>query len=135
MIRADISIRNKYYLNKHRYYELKHFCQQYYIWKQELQIIDYYTHPLVGTELVRTNTSNSKVENNIEKRLYLKLNMDMIVQCAKETDPLIGSYIFKGVTEGISYDKMNASSEIPCSKDIYYELYRKFFWLLDKKRK
>ena len=31
-IRADISQNSKYWIEKHRYYELKHFCLQYPIW-------------------------------------------------------------------------------------------------------
>ena len=34
VIRAKISEKNKYYIDKHRYYELKHFCLQYNEWKK-----------------------------------------------------------------------------------------------------
>lgn len=34
VIRSEISKKNPYYINKHRYYELKHYCLQYYIWKE-----------------------------------------------------------------------------------------------------
>ena len=34
VIRAEISEKNKYYIDKHRYYELKHFCLQYNEWKK-----------------------------------------------------------------------------------------------------
>ena len=43
-------------------------------------------------------------------------------------------YILKGVTEGWSYDILKARSNIPCCKDVYYNLYRRFFWLLNKAR-
>lgn len=32
VVRADISKKNAYWIDKHRYYELKHFCLQYPIW-------------------------------------------------------------------------------------------------------
>lgn len=50
------------------------------------------------------------------------------------TDKELSSYILKAVTEGYSYFNLKARLEIPCSKDIYYELYRRFFWLLSNTR-
>ena len=29
LLRPELSTKNKYYIGKHRYYELKHFCLQY----------------------------------------------------------------------------------------------------------
>ncbi len=34
VLRSELSPKNKYYIDKHRYYELKHFCLQYPEWKQ-----------------------------------------------------------------------------------------------------
>lgn len=34
VIRAEISEKNKYWIDKHRHYELKHFCLQYPEWKR-----------------------------------------------------------------------------------------------------
>lgn len=59
----------------------------------------------------------------------------MIEQVAEETDYVLANYILRAVTEGISYELLNARCGIPCSKDYYYELYRRFFWLLNKARK
>lgn len=57
-------------------------------------------------------------------------NMEMVEQAAIGADPDIYSYILRCVTSGISYDKMVASG-IPCSRDYFYDRYRKFFWILD----
>ena len=35
IIRSELSKKNKYYISKHRYLELKHFCLQYYEWKNK----------------------------------------------------------------------------------------------------
>ena len=35
VIRAELSKNNKYWISKHRYYELKHFCLQYPEWQKE----------------------------------------------------------------------------------------------------
>ncbi len=39
-IRPELSDKNKYWIDRHRYYELKHFCMQYDIWKQAYDIVD-----------------------------------------------------------------------------------------------
>ena len=35
VLRPELSKKNKYYIDKHRHYELKHFCLQYPDWKKE----------------------------------------------------------------------------------------------------
>lgn len=35
-IRPELSKSSKYWIDRHRYYELKHFCLQYPIWKKLL---------------------------------------------------------------------------------------------------
>ena len=45
------------------------------------------------------------------------------------------SYSVSGtMITGISYDHLKARTGIPCCKDVYYDLYRRFFWLLSKER-
>ena len=34
VIRPSVSTKNKYWIDKHRHYELKHFCLQYPTWKK-----------------------------------------------------------------------------------------------------
>lgn len=37
-IHPELSKKNTYWIEKHRYYELKHFCLQYPIWKEAYHI-------------------------------------------------------------------------------------------------
>lgn len=67
VIRPELSKSSKYWIDRHRYYELKHFVT--------------------------------------------------------------------GVTSGVSYDFLKSRLDIPCCKETYYDLYRRFFWLLDRERK
>ena len=39
-IRPELSEKNPYWIEKHRYYELKHFCLQYPIWKRARAALD-----------------------------------------------------------------------------------------------
>ena len=51
-----------------------------------------------------------------------------------EADEYLYEYIMKAVTEGLPYTYLQTVMDIPCSRDTYYDRYRKFFWLLSKMR-
>ncbi len=137
-IRAKLSEKNKYWIDKHRYYELKHFCLQYQTWKKAYKTLD-------EMGMQSTNYSNEiKSYTNIpinltEKYAIAKMLLDdrikMIERIAFEADDKLYFYILKGVTEELSYNCLKVRYEIPCGKDKYYDRYRRFFWLLSKARK
>ena len=134
-IRPELSEKNPYWIEKHRYYELKHFCLQYPIWQKQYSLIsntrsnETYSLTPIANRSFYDSTGETAVD-----RTYYSLRIELLERVAKETDDVIGNYILKGVTEGWSYDILKARLNIPCCKDIYYELYRRFFWLLDKGR-
>lgn len=121
-IRAEISPKNKYWITKHRHYELKHFCLQYPDWKK--------THSDLRDTIVPLS-----IAKRVSMRSIYAQNIELIEKTAKATDPYLYEYIIKGVTEGKSYTYMRTVLNIPCGKDMYYDRYRKFFWLLSESRK
>jgi len=135
MIRPELSEKNKYWIEKHRYYELKHFCLQYPIWKKAYLALDGLSkRPINLVMFSKTNVYSDPTAKCVEAREFYFDRMRMVEQTAITTDAHLYSYILKGVTEGVSYDYLKARLEIPCCRDIYYELYRRFFWLLNKAR-
>lgn len=40
VIRSEVSKKNVYWIERHRYYKLKHFCFQYPLWKKAYAEID-----------------------------------------------------------------------------------------------
>lgn len=132
-LRPEISEDNEYYISKHRYYELKHFCLQYDEWKRARSNLDLYSK--ARFESVRSSYTQSKTESDSNTRLYFTERIDMVNQAAHVTDSIIGPYILTGVTKELSYEILRVRFNIPCSKDAYYKLYRRFFWILDKIRK
>lgn len=133
-IRPEVSVRNPYWIHRHRYYELKHFCLQYSEWRKLHDNIDIYARRKLDPYVATSNISDPTAFA-AEARLYFSERMDMVEKAALDADPVIGKYILRAVTEGLSYETLNAQNEIPCCKDVYYELYRKFFWLLSASRK
>lgn len=134
-IRPEVSGKNKYWIEKHRYYELKHFCLQYPIWKKAYIALDGWSskNNVVVEQFKKSGISNP-TERNAMARLFYSERIELIERVAADTNPELASYIIKAVTTGISYDHLKARIEIPCCRDVYYELYRKFFWLLNKAR-
>lgn len=134
-IRPEVSRQNKYHISKHRYYELKHFCLQYPDWKRSYQALNYtIANPAVNDICIRSDRETDMVSKLVETRLYYASKLDLIEKAAFATDPIIGPYILKAVTEGISYEILKVRENVPCGKDAYYELYRRFFWLLHRSR-
>lgn len=134
-IRPELSEKNEYWVERHRYYELKHFCLQYPIWKKARANLDSLSRQSFHITASQTNKHGSPVEKCAESRMFYSDRIEMIERVAKETDESLSAYILKAVTEGISYECLRARLDIPCCKDTYYNLYRRFFWLLSKERR
>ena len=134
-IRPELSEKNSYWLEKHRYYELKHFCLQYPVWKKAYSSLDGFSkRPIDLAVLFKTNSFGDPTARCAEAKLYYSDRIEMVERTAKETDRELCQYILKGVTEGVSYTYLKARLEIPCCKDVYYNLYRRYFWILNKIR-
>ena len=134
-IRPELSNRSKYWIDKHRYYELKHFCLQYPSWKKAYSALDGLGHkPTDLAMFYKSNSISDPTAKCAEARCYYSSWMSMIERTAVATDLGFSSYILKAVTEGVSYEHLKARLKIPCCKDTYYDLYRRFFWLLNQVR-
>lgn len=132
-VRNDISSKNKYRLEKHRYLELRHFCLQYPLWQRQYRQIDGY-FPVVNNEVHCTMQNASLTEKAAETRVYLKTRIEMVENACKRTSPEFYGYLLEAVTTDRSYVYLRQVRGIPCCKDIYYVLYRRFFWILDDLR-
>ena len=134
VIRPELSKRNKYWISRHRYYELKHYCLQYNEWKKlYLAMAPSIQSPKISLG-EKTEKQNDPAGELATKRAELALKMQLVEETAICTDRELYSYILAAVTEGRSYTYLKTVMSIPCSKDYFYERYRKFFWLLSKSR-
>ena len=131
VIRNEVSKKSPYYISKHRTLELKHFCMQYDEWRQERARISVIHGNGIGK--IPGGEISDKTAKLAMRAAELDGYMRMVVWCCKEADNYIWTWLLEGVTEGVSYGAL-AARGIPCSKDYYYDRYRKFFWLLDKER-
>lgn len=134
-VRAEVSLKNKYHIDKHRHYELKHFCLQYPWWKKAYADFDDAAMPLSMIDSIPTsNLPGDPTAKRAMMKAHYAEKMHLIEKTAMETDKYLYDYILKAVTEGLSYTYLKTKMEIPCGKDMYYDRYRRFFWLLNKTR-
>lgn len=129
-IRSTISKRNKYWIPKHRYLELRHFCLQYPEWKRDLREYSWRSSGVIS----QGNEWSDPTSKAAERRERANRSVAMVEKCAKASSNELWAYLLKAVTQDLSYVALRMIDEIPCGRDMYYECYRRFFWLLDKSR-
>lgn len=135
VIRPEISKKNKYYIDKHRHYELKHFCLQYPTWKKLHDDALESCISAAKLDQMRSSGVTSDITSKYAlKRIRYAEKIKLIERIAKEADEDLHYYILRAVTEGLSYTYLNSVLDIPCGKDMYYDRYRRFFWLLSEAR-
>ena len=132
-LKPELSHKNKYWLPRHRYYELRHFCLQYPEWKRLYLELDFQTVKFPGG-VFSEKRLNRPVENLATVRTELKKNMELVERVCKETDSSLSYYIFLSVTEGKSYNTLKMVHGIPCGPDMFYDRFRRFYWLLSQER-
>ena len=135
LIRPEVSRKNKYWIDKHRHYELKHFCLQYPKWKKAYaDLLDLGITLSKTDDVRRGSVIGNPTERCATERAYYAEKIKMVERAAMDTDEYLWTYILKAVTEGLSYTYLKTKLDIPCSRDTYYDRYRRFFWLLSEAR-
>ena len=134
IMRSELSEKNPYYLPKHRFLELKHFCMQYPEWKKMYNLCDF-TQSAAVTGLPKTAGVSDRVGDEAIKKLYYADRMKLLEQSAMKADPDLVEYIIAAVTNGLSYPMLQRQMMIPCCRELYYAAYHKFFWYLSPARK
>ena len=118
--RTELSRSNPYWISKHRYYELKHFCLQYREW-QEL-----YLRAISQTLDIRDDPTGEYASLAAD----LEWAMHLVKDTALSVDKVLGPFIFDHAAFGSNFTRLSTVGHIPCGKDLFYKLCQKFFWLL-----
>ncbi len=134
VIRNEITKKSPYYIPKHRYLELKHYCLQYPEWKKQYKLVSISpgSHQ-INDILDRSHYSDPTADKAMTLH-KLSRQMEMIEKAAKITDPELSNYILMAVTEERNFEYLSLIKGIPCCRNTFYNRYRRFFWELDKIR-
>ena len=135
VIRPEVSTKNKYWISKHRHYELKHFCLQYRDWKKAYKNCSESVIFASNVDRMPSGNTHSDITGKYATMCACyKAHIDVIEKAAKAADEFLAPYILKAVTEGLSYTYLKTALSMPCGKDMYYDRYRKFFWILSESK-
>ena len=129
--RAELSPKNKYWIPKYRYLELKNFCLQYPDWKNELRNLSVLK---AHTTAISSSDTPDPTHDLAMKRLKLEENINLIDSTAELAERSIAKWLIKGITESYTYEYLKLQLDLPAGREMYYDRYRKFFYLLDKYR-
>lgn len=131
-IRTSISATNPYYISKHEYLMAKHFALQYPEWKKKRAEIE--TRVSYGFKIGggHNETITKPIEDMAEETERYSHRMELVEQAAKIAGEEIWEFVLLGVTTECSYEYLRLVKQIPCCKDVYYRMYRKFFWILNR---
>lgn len=130
-----LSTKNPYYLTKHRFYEVYHYAMQYQEWKDEYRTTEQTMRGIAYDGVkVKSSGSGDALERVAIRLTELSEKIEMLEEVAKETDKDLSEYILRGVTdEQVTYNYLSMVLHIPCSRNTYYSLRRKFYWLLSER--
>lgn len=134
-ITPEISKRKAYHISKHRYYELMHFCRQYddFVASRKFLLEAVIPHAASGIICNDGSIISDKTGYWAMKLEAIDRKIELIENSCREVDNELCDYIFEAVTKGTPFSVLEGRG-IPCSKNTFYDRYRKFFWLLDKSK-
>lgn len=131
----EMSKKNPYWIEKNRKKELMYFCRQYPIWQKALAAITGLQQRPEDLEVfVQSGQCSDPTAKAVEAREKYNHLINMVKEAAITTDEELADYIIYGACFGMSYDELWTFHKIPCCRQKYYELYAKFFWVLNKLR-
>ena len=133
LIVPELSKKNKYWISKHRYYELKHFCLQYPEWKQSYLYLETKIFP-AGIIVKKSENQGTPTEDLALQRLWYAERINLVDKTCFIAGEDIYKYLHKSITEGVGFNYLKSFMDMPCGKDLYYDRYHKFFYILSKSR-
>lgn len=145
-IRPTLSTKNPYWLPKDRFYELKHFCLQYPVWKDAYEHID----SAIEHDVERLNIMCAKpiaygknpayVAAQAREAFYTKMHMielsaDIADHTLNKKSTELKKLLIEAVSYGYAYDTMLARHpDMNISKGIWKNAYRCFFYNMNRIR-
>lgn len=129
------SYSGKYTLSKSEFLSAKYYALRYKEWKAEWELVTDTVRAIeYDGDIVQGGGAGNPTEQLAIRREELTHKIRIIEETAEETDPEMSKYILLAVTdEDMTFDKLKRISGIPCGKDLYYHLRRKYYYLLAKK--
>lgn len=121
---------DEYGISTNRYRELLYFCRQYGEKRKELATargLD----AVASDGMPHGNAISDPTARKADEALKLREDIALIEDTARDVDPVNWTALLRNVTECTQYEYMQVYS----GRRQFYEARRKFFWLLDQRKK
>jgi hypothetical protein len=126
---------DKYGISSKRYKELCGFCEQYPDWKKELLQYSVVKSPIIS-DMPKAPMNNSDTTGEMAvRRCEKESKCTLIEETAIETSTEFAQYLIKSICYEVPVNYLISYEEMPLAKSQFYELRRKFFFILDKNKK
>lgn len=114
-----------------RYMELSYYCRQYQQLLEQRDAIRAGFNDLRLTGQPRGNRTGDPTAQRAERAIAISRKLEDIELAAIQADGNLCAYILDNVARGIPYERLRC----PCGRKQFYETRRRFFAILDERRK
>ena len=129
------SYSGKYVISKSEFLSAKYYALRYKEWVSEMELVTDTVRAITyDGDMVQGSGTGNPTEQLAIRRAELTHKIRNIEDSAREADEELCKYILIAVTEeDMTFDKLRRMTGIPCGKDLYYHLRRKYYYILAKK--
>lgn len=140
----------KYMISKHEFYMTMHFALQYPEWKKALRNMSDTSKAITYSDMPKGNMSPDPTGDLVEKREKLYDKVLLVERSAKAAvyEDIMGrmcvpnvrkqiyQMLLRGVTEeGVTYNTLRVTGNIPCCRNVYNRMKRRFYFILNSEFK
>lgn len=127
-----LSEKSKYYLPKETFLMVVHYCKQYPLWDDELSALTDTSKAIAyDTDRVQVSPDSDPTSELAIRRAGISQKKDMVDNTAKRVAGRMWKWLLLGVCYDYPYYYL-AEHGIPCGKDLYYKLRRRFYYEIAK---
>lgn len=126
---------SRYWLPKQKFLTVYHYCLQYPEWEDEYGVLKASTG-ISGIDydaMPHGNSVGDPVSEEAMRLADLDMKMQQVKDAVHEVAPELYRWLLKGVTEDRPYWYLHDVMRMPCGKNQYSEIRRKFYYLMSKR--
>ena len=129
---SQFSKRSKYYISRHIFMTVYHYCLNYDEWVSEYNL-NVGLRKGEGEGGGRSKGEQDPTSEQAIRLADLYQKIETIRSAAYAAEPELYDYLLAYVTQSdMTFDKLKARG-MPCERKMFYDRRRKFYWIMSKK--
>lgn len=127
-----LSEKNKYFLPKEDFLTAVHYSLRYPLWVEELRTAaDTVGAIRYDRDKVQTSITGSSTEDAAIRMAEISRKVDLVDSIIEQVANGMDNWLRMGVCFGLTFDQLKGK-EMPCERDKYYLMRKKYFYELAK---